>query len=286
MKARFAQILSRLSIVALLAGSAVGATACARAQPVDTQPAAVAAEETPQAAPVSVHDHTPGRHVFKRIEAMDLRPGQREAMTEIEQNLAADLAPHRETMRQVAATLVSGVEAGRLAPGETEAQKAALVAMITDAKGVIAGAINDIHDNLDPAQRKELVEQLEAERAAHSAPQAEHGDCALSRVALEVGITEEQKQELRNEFQKELDELVPDRAARREANEARLNAMAQAFVTDDFDAADFEIAGGIEDGVKAFGAAAEHAIALGGAVLTQGQRSALAAVLRDHASKI
>jgi hypothetical protein len=62
--------------------------------------------------------------------------------------------------------------------------------------------------------------------------------------------------------------------------------MAQAFVTDDFDAADFEIAGGIEDGVKAFGAAAEHAIALGGAVLTQGQRSALAAVLRDHASKI
>ena len=45
-------------------------------------------------------------------------------------------------------------------------------------------------------------------------------------------------------------------------------------------------AGGIEDGVKAFSAAAEHAISLSGAVLTQGQRSALAALLRDHASKI
>ncbi len=178
-------------------------------------------------------------------------------MTEIEQNLAADLAPHRETMRQVAATLVAGVEAGRLDPQDTAAQKAALVAMVTDAKAVIASAINEVHDNLDADQRRDLVEQLEAERSARRAePEGAHGDGPLARIALEIGLTEEQKQELKNEFQKELDELFPDRAARREANEARLNAMAQAFVTDDFDAADFEIAGGIEDGVKAFSAAA------------------------------
>ena len=285
MKARFAMVLSRLSIVAVVAGSAVGAAACARSRPVDAQPA-VAAEEAPQAAN-SAEGHTPGRHVFKRIEAIDLRPGQREAMAEIEQNLAADLAPHRETMRQVAATLVAGVEAGRLDPEEMAAQKAALVAMVTDAKAVIAGAINEIHDNLDAAQRRELVEQLEAERAAHrAAPEGRSADGPLAKVALEIGLTEEQKQELHDAFQKELDELFPDRVARREANEARLNAMAQAFVTDDFDAADFDIAGGVEDGVKAFSAAAERAIALSGTVLTEGQRAALAALLREHASKI
>ena len=286
MKARFAKVLSRLSIVAVVAGSAVGAAACARSQPVDAQ--STAAEATPEAAATpSLQGHTPGRHFFERVEAMDLRPGQREAMTEIEQNLAADLAPHRETMRQVAATLVAGVEAGRLAPEDTAAQRAALVAMVTDAKAVISGAINEVHDNLDADQRKELVEQLEAERAAHRAgPEAQHGDGPLARVALEIGLTEEQKQELKNEFKQELDELFPDRVARREANEARLNAMAQAFVTDDFDAADFDVAGGVEDGVKAFSAAAERAITISGTVLTQGQRSALAALLREHASHI
>jgi Spy/CpxP family protein refolding chaperone len=285
MKARFAKVLSRLSIVAVVAGSAAGAAACARSQPVDTQPAAV--EEAPQAASTSVQGHTPGRHFFKRIDAMDLRPGQRDAMTEIEQNLAADLAPHRETIRQVAATLVAGVEAGRLDPQESAAQRAALVAMVTDAKTTIAGAINEVHDNLDADQRRELVEQLEAERAAHRDVHADpHGDGALARVALEIGLTEEQKQELHDAFKAEMDELFPDRAARREAHEARLNAMAQAFVTDDFDATEFDVAGDVEDGVKAFTVAAEHAIALSGTVLTQGQRAALASLLRDHASKI
>ncbi len=285
MKVRVASVLARLSIVAVVAGSAVGAAACARSQPVDTQPAA-AAEPAPQAAAPSAEGRTPGQHVFTKIEAMDLRPGQREAIAEIKQNLAADLAPHRETVRQVAQTLVAAVEAGRLDPKEAEAQRAALVAMITDAKGVVAAAINDVHDNLDPAQRRDLVEELEAERAAHQAGHVEHEGGPLGRAALEIGLTEEQKQQLRDGFQKEMDELFPDRVARREEHEARLNAMAQAFVTDDFDAADFDVTNGVEDGVKAFTVAAEHAIALSGTVLTQGQRAALAAHLREHASKL
>src|SRR5262245_19626823 len=99
MNARFAHVLSRLSLVSVITVSALGAAACARARPGDTQPAAV---EQVQAAPAA---HGPGYRMFRQIEGLELRAEQRVALAEIEQGLAAEMAPHRQTMRAIAATL-------------------------------------------------------------------------------------------------------------------------------------------------------------------------------------
>jgi hypothetical protein len=284
MKARF---LSRLSIVSFVAVTALGAAACSRAQTTDTQ---AAAAETTQAAAArgAKAEHGPGYRVFRQIDALDLRDSQRASFTELEQNLRADLAPHRETVRQVASTLATGIETGRIDAQESAAQQAALVATIADMRASFASALNEVHDTLDASQRLELVTRMHAlhagERTHEEAAQQDQG--GLAKIAFELGLSEDQKQAIRDAVQRGSDDIFPDRKVRREAWEAKMKALGDAFVTDDFDAADFDLATGAEDGVKAFSDASARAIELAGNVLSDGQRASLAAMIRTHAEKI
>ncbi len=129
MNARFAHVLSRLSIVSVVAASAVGAAACSNRAPTTTAPAPVA-----EAAQPATAGHHPGQRIFREVLALDLRDDQRAAVNEIEQNLVADLTPHRETLRQVVQLLAAGVESGELDPHEAATQQAALSAALLDAK--------------------------------------------------------------------------------------------------------------------------------------------------------
>src|SRR5262249_19145556 len=119
MNARFAHVLSRLSLVSVVAVSAVGVAACNNAR--TSAPAPVAVEQQAAPAPATAK-HGPGYRLFRQIETLDLRADQRASVAEIEQNLAADLAPHRETVRQVAHTLASGIQNGQIDPEESQAQ--------------------------------------------------------------------------------------------------------------------------------------------------------------------
>ena len=65
-----------------------------------------------------------------------------------------------------------------------------------------------------------------------------------------------------------MDDVFPDRAARREAHEAKMKAMAAAFVTDDFDAADYDLAEHAEEAVASFVAITSKAVDLSGSVLS------------------
>jgi len=288
MKARF---LSRLSVVSFVAVTALGAAACSRAQPTDAQATAVAAEASKTAAaPQGSIEHGPGYRVFRQIDALDLKDGQRASFAELEQNLRADLAPHRETVRQVATTLAAGIETGRIDARESAAQQAALVATMADVRASIASALNEVHDTLDGSQRLALVTRLraqhESERAAHEGAAQQDHQHGLARVAFELGLSEDQKQAIRDAVQRGADDIFPDRKVRREDWEAKMKALSDAFVTDDFDAADFDLATGAEDGIKAFSEASARAIDLAGTVLSGGQRASLAAMIRTHAEKI
>jgi Spy/CpxP family protein refolding chaperone len=248
--------------------------------------------------------HTPGQHVFRQVYALDLRAEQRAAVNEIEQNLIADLSPHRETVRQVVEVLASGVESGALDARDAEAQKAALVATVADARSAIASAMNALHDTLDANQRAALVARLQEQHrrgpaavqpgaapleaqqgeGAIAAAQQNHG--SLARLAFELGLSEEQKQAIRDAVQKGVDEIFPDHAARREARAAKMKALAQAFVTDDFDAADHDFGGDVEQSLETFVEVASRAVDISGSVLTASQRQALAGVIRSRAAKL
>jgi Spy/CpxP family protein refolding chaperone len=286
MNARFAHVLSRLSLVSVVAISGFGAAACNSRAPTTT-PAPVA--ETTEAAPASASaQHGPGQRIFRQVEALDLRADQRAAVSEIEQNLRADLSPHRETLRQVVKVLAAGVESGQLDPAEAATQKQVLAAAAADARASFVTAVNGIHDVLDAGQRAELVARLQEQRlhghVRGEAAEPPHGPVA--KLAFELGLSEEQKQSIRDAIRSGVEEVFPDRKARREAEEAKLKALADAFVTDEFDAADHDLGGNVEAHLESFTNMAGRAIDISNSVLSVSQRHALAEMIRTRAEKL
>lgn len=289
MNARFAHVFSRLSIVSVVAVSGLSVAACSRAPTTSTEaaPAAQAAAEQAPAEQATASRHVPGQWLFRQVEALDLRPEQRAAIADIKQNLVADMEPHRETVRQLAQSLAQAVEDGHIDPAEAAAHQEALSATLADVKVAFATAINGVHDVLDAGQRATLVANLEAMRQhRHTRANGAEHQGGLAKLAFELGLSEEQKATLHEAMQKGLDEIFPDRAAHREAMEARMKAMREAFVTDDFDAADHDLGSDAERTLGSFIAISSRAIEISGQVLSDGQRLAAADMIRAHAEKL
>ncbi|MFO0755585.1 MAG: hypothetical protein U0359_03800 [Byssovorax sp.] len=284
MKERLSRLVSRLSLVSVVSVAALGAAACNSAAP---SPAAekAAAAQTAESAPA---EKGPGYRVFRQIESLDLRADQQVALAQIEDDLSLDLLPHRETLRQVATTLAAGVEDGTLDPQEAAVQQAALEAAVADAKVTVSNAVNAIHDVLDAPQREALVQKLKEMHEQHHgrAEREAKDDAPLSKLHAAIALSDQQKQMLREAFRDGVEQIFPDRKARREAQEARMKALAEAFVSDDFDARDFDLGAGAEEGVKSFTEVANRAISVSGKVLTKSQRVMLADLVRERAGKL
>jgi Spy/CpxP family protein refolding chaperone len=289
MNARFAHVLSRLSIVSVVAVSGLGAAACSRAPSTSSEATPSAEATSADTATPAAGKHTPGQWLFRQVEALDLRPEQSAAVADIKQNLVAAMEPHRETVRQVAGLLAQAIEDGQLDPAESAAHQAALQAALADVKVAFADAINGVHDVLDAGQRTALVANLEEmhQRSRTHGPDAtgaEHQG-GIARLAFELGLSEEQKASIHDAMQKGVDDIFPDRKARREATEARMKAMRDAFVTDAFDAAEFDMGSDAEHAISSFITVASRGIDIAGQVLSYGQRQAAADLIRSHAER-
>jgi Spy/CpxP family protein refolding chaperone len=288
MNARFAHVLSRLSIVSVVAVSAVGAAACNGRASSSSSPAPVAAASEGEAAPAAAAAHHPGQQIFREVRALDLADAQRAGVDDLEQNLVADLAPHRETFRQVAQFFAASVESGEIDPAQAKAHEAAVSAAILDGKASFVTAMNGLHDLLDAGQRATLVARLHdhARRGVtRDAQGAERPEGPISKLALQIGLTEDQKLALRDAVQQGADELFPDHAARRQAHEAQMKALAEAFVRDDFDAADHDL-GAPEHAVAQFTEIVSRSVDVSGRLLSASQRSVLAGLIRTRAEKL
>jgi Spy/CpxP family protein refolding chaperone len=229
--------------------------------------------------------------MFRQVQALDLRTEQRASLNEIEQNLRADLAPHKETLRQLVQALADGIESGKLDPADAAAHQAALKAAAAEAKASVQTAMNAVHDTLGIDQRVALVTRLDQQRQgrvhdAVDARDAPNNNGPLAKLALELGMTEEQKAALREAVQQGVDDIIPNHKVQREAHEARMRAMADAFVSDNFDAVDFDPAADSEHSIESFALVAQRAIEASERILTVSQRQALASVIREHAAKL
>jgi Spy/CpxP family protein refolding chaperone len=247
---------------------------------------APAAEATPRVeAKTAEPAHRPGAWFFRHVAALDLRDDQRASITAIHDQLALDMLPHREALRGAFRGLADAVEQGQLDDASAQAQKGALLAALASAKASIADAVNGVHDTLDPAQRVALVEQLRAEHETHARADGrpKHG---LAKLALAIGLSEEQEARIRDALSQGLDEVFPDRKARREAREAKMKALAEAFVTDDFDAADFDLADHADEVIATSVAMASRGVDVTSRVLSAGQRRLAAEWMRGRAEEL
>jgi Spy/CpxP family protein refolding chaperone len=237
----------------------------------------VAAEATPR--------HGPARWFFRQVSTLPLRDDQRVAVSEIQDELAADMVPHRESMRQAIRNVADAVEVGQLDAAKAAEQKAALEAVLDEVKASFATAINGVHDTLDSAQRAALVQKLKEQHDAHAHADAEHSH-GITKLAFEIGLTAEQQARISDAFSKGLDELFPDRKTRREQWQAKMKAMSAAFVTDDFDAADYDLADHAEEALASCIEIASRAVDVSNQVLSSGQRRLAADWLRGKADEL
>jgi hypothetical protein len=281
MKARF----PRLTMVSVALVSALAVAACSNARTTEGQPAA--AQEAQAAAPAH---HGPGYRLFRQVDAIDLRADQRDTVAEVEQNLAADLAGHRAVFLQVAENMAHAVESGRLDPEVATTQQAALLGAAADMRDAINTAVNAVHDTLDADQRSALVARLRAQQwnehgHAEAPDAADKHDADMTKLAVDLGLSAEQKQALHEAMRDGMEKMFPERKARREAWEGRMKAVSDAFMTDDFDAADFELTGNAQEGIQKFNEAAQRAVDTSGKVLSTSQRYLLAAMIRERAAE-
>ena len=272
---RFAVVASRVSFLALLTSAA-----CSGGPGTPAPKTLVPAAEV-KVAPL----HGPARWFFRQVAALDLRDDQRVAVAAIQEQLSADMVPHRESMRQGILNLADALELGQLDAAKAAEQKAALGAALGEAKASFAVAINGVHDTLDAAQRVELVESLQQQHEGHAPRDAAHSH-GLTKLAYEVGLTAEQQATIADALSKGLDELFPDRKTRREMWEAKMKAMGEAFVTDDFDAADFDLADHAAEALTAGVDVASRAIDVSNRVLSDGQRRLAADWMRGKAEEL
>jgi Spy/CpxP family protein refolding chaperone len=271
MARRFHVVLSSASILAVLAGCSGPSPTASPSPAAENTAAPVATEATPS--------HGPGRHFFRQVSALDLRDDQRDSLAVIQERLQSEMAPRHEAVREVLLKMADAVALGELDSAAAAEQKARLGASLAGAKASFATAINGVHDTLDLDQRIMLVQRLEDERDGKATDtQHAHG---VAKMALALGLSEEQRAKVADAFSKGLDEVFPDRKARRERWEAKMNAMKEAFVTDDFDAADFDLAEHAGDMLESSVDIASRGVDVANRVLSDGQRRLAAEWIRD-----
>jgi Spy/CpxP family protein refolding chaperone len=280
---------SRMSLVSVALVSSLGVAACSRAQTSGDEGSEESVAARAQASAET--QHGPGHRLFRQIDALDLTQDQREGVRDIEDRLTEDLASHRGTLRQVAETLAHGVETGTLDTREAARNQEALTAAAAEARASVASAMNEAHGVLDADQREELVVTLRAQRGqwrgeSGSEAGSQRQPERLSKLAATLGLSEEQKQVIQGEVQAQLDKAFPERKAKREAWEAKMQALGDAFMSDDFDAADFDLGSGAEEAIASFTSLAKQAIDVSGRVLDPSQRMIAASLLRARAAEM
>lgn len=253
---------------------------------------------------------------LRQVEKLDLRPEQRTALEAIASDLRLDLQPSRNEMKKLVDVYVAGVEAGKIDRQAVDAQRAVLASTAPIVKDALESAANDVHDALDEDQRAELVAMMRARRSdgnayaehkghcdmqenADDSERAEkreladgkeggrrHGRRPLAKLADELGLSQDQQRTIHEAVQNGVDNLFPQRKEKREEMIARLTAMEDAFLTDDFDARDFDIGKDMQEMLKGAGDGATGLADLAVRVLTENQRATIAQKIRARTAKL
>jgi hypothetical protein len=183
----------------------------------------------------TLHHRHPGKVLRDALGQLDLRPEQRRQLDATHQEILVKMAniagQHAGLATEFATAIRSGTVVEQLRTSFASfAHSAALM------KLVFIKAINQGHKVLEPAQRAKLVQILKAhhEKSAKGCKGHEH----LKRLGAKIGITDQQRQQLR---QLVLANMTADERTRmeqrRETWRERHLAALEAFKADEFDAA-------------------------------------------------
>jgi Spy/CpxP family protein refolding chaperone len=253
----------------------------------EAAPGAAAEEESAAEVEASERPRLP---FFHTLDGMDLREEQKSRIAAIEGKIGVQLTRTERAGRSLFTSLADGVEKGGLDERTVQLQRSALEAQADASIETVKNAANELHGVLDPAQRQELVLTLRAEReerrrqweSHETEHEGAHHHGPFGAVARELGLSEQQRQSLRDGAKKLFDGAFPAIKARREKHRAELVAMEEAFMSDDFDAHRFSFGDEAKDVLHTASGPAVKLVDLAASVLTRSQRESLATRLRAH----
>jgi Spy/CpxP family protein refolding chaperone len=291
-----ASMARRMGLAATLlfgAGATVGCAGSAANTPPPATAAAATADDDDVAAGLTEHHryhHHGGVPLFiaMSLDTLGVSPEQRAAVEKIRAELQARMEPARAAEQSLAAALADGLAAGNIDRAQVDAAVARVTAAAAAVHDASADALNELHAALTPPQRAALVDKVESHWAvwqkanAEEAGSANREDGHLATLATELGLTQNQVDEIRaavGEAMKAVPRLDPQEIS------THLRALGDAFRSENFDAKGLTNASGANAHLVGWGAAhMAHFVEAVAPVLTPDQRAKLADRLREHAT--
>jgi Spy/CpxP family protein refolding chaperone len=289
----------------VLSGAAAG---CAEQQPpntagaeVGTSGASVADEETGGAADEvrAFHRH---HHIgfigfaLESIPSLGVPPEKEAAIEKIRQDIRAKFQPAYQAEVALLEAVAEGVAAGKMDPAKIEAATAKIAEISTQMDDATNDALNQLHAALAAPEREALVMKVQAHfmiwyRAnaeAEMQPDQEQEGGHIRHLVPALGLLPDQVEKIDAAFTDSMKTYYQAKGTfpMKDAKD-HLDAFVKAFPADSFDAKTLTTADKANSAVTTWGAirmARFYEAML--PVLTPDQRTKLATLLRDQASKL
>jgi Spy/CpxP family protein refolding chaperone len=200
------------------------------------------ADDTAAPCPASQgHDDPMGPHglVLSALEGMNLRDDQRAAIEQLKVDTRVRSAPALAAHDRVMEAVATSVEAGAFDHGTIDPLVTAMRTAGEANRPAFEDAANRLHAILTRDQREELISRIKDKlHAGHGFARSHMGHDHLAQIGAELGLTDEQNATIHAKFEALEDSeraSQPDGEGFR-AHFAHMKAMADAFVSDSFDA--------------------------------------------------
>lgn len=242
------------------------------------------------------HHHGAGFIGFALVSIPSLGVSQAEqaSVEKIRADMQAKLQPAHDAMGVLINVVADGVAAGAMDQAKVDAAIAKITEVSQQMDDATNDALNQLHATLQPPERAALAlkvqahfmiwERANADKEAH--PDQEQAGGQIEHLARVIKLTPDQVQKIDAAFTASMASFTAQRQFDAKAATDHLNAFVDGFSSDHFDAKTLTTADKANSGLAQWGSMRmvkmyEAMIP----VLTPDQRAALAAVLRDHATK-
>jgi Spy/CpxP family protein refolding chaperone len=229
------------------------------------------------------------------IPSLGVSQAEQAAVERIKQDIDARFRPQRDAEAVLLNIVADGVTAGTIDVAKVDAATAKLAEVSTQMDDVTNDALNQLHATLQPPERDALVLKMQAHYMIwHKAnadleaqPDQEKEGGHIHHMAQVLSLSPDQVQKIDATFTESIKALHAARGFDTKAVDDHMSAFVASFPSDRFDAKTLTTADKANSSVAVWGAM--RMVRMYEAmlpVLTPDQRTKLAALLREHATKL
>ena len=266
------------------------------------------------------HGHGMASLLIASLSSVELKPEQKSAVDGIEADLEKLGEQHGESGKKLSEDVADGVAAGKIDHAKTDADIKAIVKAVEATQVGMQDAANRLHKELDPDQRKKLVEtmrekgkEMREHGMGHGGPgehEHEHGQGAadhgpgpgpegheghegehghgmeghmMDKLADDLALTPEQREKIHTKLEAQMKAKEGTMKAKMAESEKHMKAVGDAFETDKFDAKKAGVGAQAPDMAKGMATERVTFVETILAVLTPDQRTKFAAHVKEHA---